>query len=140
MGCRMDDPHALRRTWTQQQSLVDARDIFEIEAVGPLLVLWNWGHMFANMLWIHFIDNEGALAALAKGSSNVLSGEVIVALTHELLAMFGIVSWFDRADTKSNPVDGLSRGDMSGNWKLVRVRYPPSLSRLLASTGSTSRS
>ena len=34
-------PDALRRTWTEQRNLVDARDIFQIEAVGPLLVLSN---------------------------------------------------------------------------------------------------
>ena len=98
---------------------------FEIEAVGPLLVLWNWGYRIANHLWIHFIDNEGALAALAKGSSSVLSGEVIVGFTQELVARHGINSWFDRADTHSNPVDGLSRGRMIGPWRLVRIRFPP---------------
>ena len=61
-------------------SLSDGKDIFQIEAVGPLLVLWNWGHLFREHLWIHFIDNEGALAALAKGSSSVMSGEMIVRL------------------------------------------------------------
>ena len=50
-------------------SLSDGKDIFQIEAVGPLLVLWNWGHLFRELL-----------AALAKGSSSVMSGEMIVRL------------------------------------------------------------
>ena len=50
-------PDALRKLWTQRSSLEEARDIFQIEAVGPLLVLWNWGHMIKDHLWLHLIDN-----------------------------------------------------------------------------------
>ena len=82
-------PESTRKMWSQRASLEGVRDIFAIEAVGPLLVLHNWGHLFRDHLWIHFIDNEGALAALAKGSSSVLSGEVIVGCTHELAARLG---------------------------------------------------
>ena len=32
--------------------------------------------------------------------------------------------WFDRVDTKSNPVDGLSRGDFNGNWDIVPLLFP----------------
>ena len=117
-------PDVVRRVWSQRMSLSEVKDIFQIEAVGPLLVLHNWGHMFREHLWIHFIDNEGALAALAKGSSSVLSGEVIVGYTHELAARFGIIGWYDRVDTHSNPVDKLSRGVMQGPWRLVRIRFP----------------
>ena len=77
--------------------------------MGPLLILWNWGHLFRNDLWIHFIDNEGALASLAKGSSSVVSGDVIVGFTHQLAAQLGILGWYDRVDSASNPVDKLSR-------------------------------
>ena len=101
--------------------------MFQIEAVGPLLVLHNSGHLFREHLWIHFIDNEGALAALAKGSSSVLSGEIIVGCTHELGARFGIVGWYDRVDSASNPVDKLSSGEMKGPWRLVPIRFPPNL-------------
>ena len=125
-------PDALRQHWTQRSSLVEARDIFEIEAVGPLLVLWNWGNMLKDHLWVHFIDNEGSLAALAKGSSSVMSGEVIVGFTQELIAKHGIIAWFDRVDTHSNPVDGLSRGDFHGPWRLVRIRFPGGLATRIA--------
>ena len=106
--------------------------IFQIEAVGPLLVLYNWGHMFRDHLWIHLIDNEGALASLAKGSSSVLSGEIIVAYTHEFAAQCGILGWFDRVDSASNPVDKLSRGEMRGPWGLVHMRFPEELLRRIA--------
>ena len=117
----------VRRMWSQREDLTDVKDIFQIEAVGPLLILWNWGHLIRNHLWVHFVDNEGALASLAKGSSSVLSGEIIVGCTHELSARYGVVSWFDRVDSSSNPVDKLSRGVMKGPWKLLPIRFPPFL-------------
>ena len=40
------------------------------------------------------------------------------------IAMINACPWFDRVDTKSNPVDGLSRGDLSGNWDLVPLDFP----------------
>ena len=83
--------------------------------------------MSRDHLWVHFIDNEGALASLAKGSSSVLSGEDIVGTTHELSAASGVISWFDRIDSASNPVDKLSRGKMGGPWKLVDIGFPPHL-------------
>ena len=124
-------PDELRRYWTQVRDLSDARDISQVEGVGPLLVLWNFGMHMKNHPWVHFIDNEGALAALAKGSSSVLSGEVIVGLTHELAAELGVIAWFDRVDTHSNPVDKLSRGKMDGPWKLQRIRFLPRLFTLI---------
>ena len=78
------------------------------------------------------IDNEGALASLAKGSSSVLSGEIIVGFTHELAADLGILSWYDRVDSASNPVDKLSRGQMKGSWKLVKIRFPKGLLQRIA--------
>ena len=76
---------------------------------------------------MHFIDNEGALAALAKGSSSVLSGEIIVGCTHELSASRGFIGWYDRVDSASNPEDKLSRGMMKGRLKPVKVSFPPFL-------------
>ena len=85
------------------------------------------------MLWIHFVDNEAALATLIKGSSSVMSGEVITSYTHTLVAKHSLWPWFDRCDTGSNPVDGLSRNDMKGDWELRPIVFPPDLlSRLSA--------
>ena len=120
-------PSFMRRMWSQRLSLCEVKDIFQIEAVGPLLVLYNWGYLMREHLWIHFIDNEGALAALAKGSSSVLSGEVIVGCTHELATKLGVIGWYDRVDSASNPVDKLSRGKLQGPWKLAPIRFPPFL-------------
>ena len=103
-------------------------DIFEVEAVGPALALGNWGHDMQGMLCLHFIDNESVIAALVKGSSSVLSGEVITAYTHGLVARYSLMPWFDRVDSKSNPVDGLSRNRLEGDWDLVPIVFPTDLS------------
>ena len=119
-------PPELRAAWARPgRSEGDERDIYEVEAVGPLLVLHNFGHLMQNKLWIHFCDNEAALATLVKGSSSVLSGEYVAAATHRLIGKWSIWPWFDRVDTGSNPVDKLSRGDMAGDWRLVPIAFPP---------------
>ena len=121
-------PDEIRRLWSRSPDpAADPYDIMDIEAVGPALVLHNFGHRFQNCLWMHFVDNESSVAALAKGSTSVNSAEIIVAWTHSRLAKFGIIAWFDRVDTKSNPVDGLSRGDMSGPWRLLEINFPPDM-------------
>ena len=76
---------------------------------------------------MHFIDNDAALATLVKGSSSVMSGEVIKAYTHSMAARSGLWPWFDRVASKDNPVDKLSRGVMDGPWKLLTIEFPPLL-------------
>lgn len=100
-----------------------------MEGIGPLLALTTWKDLLADALWMHYIDNNGALSCLVKGGSSVSSTDVIVGLTWAKIAKINACPWFDRVDTKSNPVDGLSRGDLSGNWDLVPLVFPgPELS------------
>ena len=93
-------------------------DIYEVEAIGPLLVLHNWGQELAGCLWLHFIDNAAALAMLVRGASSVMSGERIAGLTWSHVVGFGCFPWFDRVESSSNPTDGLSRGKLVGPWVL----------------------
>ena len=61
-------PHEVRGVWSRASTAGADFDIFEIEAVGPALILWNWLKLFPpNCLWIHFIDNDNASASLVKG-------------------------------------------------------------------------
>ena len=123
-------PKRVRELWAfQRQRTLGFYDIQEIEAIGPLLVLHNWGHLLRGALWVHYIDNAGALAALVKGSSPATQTDLIVGDTWSRVAALGVLPWFDRVDTKSNPVDGLSRGRMSGPWRLVEI-HTPSLDKL----------
>ena len=43
---------------------------FEIEAVGPLVLLENFPDLFRGSLWLHFLDNAAALSNLVNGSSS----------------------------------------------------------------------
>ena len=91
-------------------------------------MLYNFEYLLAHdALWLHFIDNDAALATLVKGSSSVLSGEVITAYTHSRIAKFGLWSWFDSVAGSDNPVDKLSRGSLQGPWELVDIAFPPEL-------------
>ena len=115
---------------------MELHDIIEIEGVGPLIMLHNWGSVLRHSLWIHFIDNSSAQGSLVKGSSSVHQQDVIVGATWELIAELDVLAWFDRVDSKSNPVDGLSRQDFSRrhlcNWVWKPVFFPKSLRKALA--------
>ena len=133
-------PPSVRELWGRcKRAETEYMDICEVEAIGPAIILESWGRELQNMLWLHFIDNESALASLVKGSSSVLSGELITAFTHEHVARWSILPWFDRVDSKSNPVDGLSRGDMRGEWDLVPVEFPKRLAASLDEFLASSR-
>ena len=65
-----------------------------------------------------------------------MSGEVITLFTHVLVAKHSLWPRLDRCGTGSNPVDGLSRNDMKGEWVLRPIVFPPDLlSRLSAYLG-----
>ena len=121
-------PPEVRETWSRAATAGDFYDIFEIEAIGPALILHNFEHLFSpNAVWVHYIDNDAALATMIKGSSSVLFGEVITAFSHSRVSVIGLWPWFDRVARPDNPVDKLSRGVMDGPWKLVDINFPPVL-------------
>ena len=111
-------PHSLRRLWRTQRSR-EWRDIFELEAIAPYLVLTHWGEKMRGALWTHYIDNDGALSSLVRGSSSVASGDIIVGRTWRLVSDLQIGPWFERVCSGSNPLDGLSRGRRHGPWQEV---------------------
>ena len=84
-------------------------DIFEIEAIGPLIALLEWPQLLAYRPWIHFIDNVGAQQALIRGSSNSLNGDVITGETWDYVRKIGCWLWVERVASASNPIDGVSR-------------------------------
>ena len=121
-------PMEVRGVWSRAATAGDHYDIYEIEAVGPALVLHNFGELIeSESLWIHYIDNDSALATLVKGSSSVLSGEMITAYTHSKIADLNLWGWFERVSSGDNPVDKLSRGSSEGDWDIVPIEFPPQL-------------
>ena len=61
---------------------------------------------------------------MRRRDSRVSATDTIVGLTWRKIAKINACPWFDRVDTKSNPVDGLSRGDLNGNWDIVPLVFP----------------
>ena len=96
----------------------------EIEGIAPLLILHNWPWLVKDALWIHFIDNNSALGALVKGSASVCQKDIIIGHTWAQIARLQAIPWFDRVDSKSNPVDGISRKDFSGVWVWKAISFP----------------
>ena len=126
-------PDEVRQTWSRAATAGDFYDIFEIKAVGPALILHTVEHLCCQgALWVNYIDHDAALVTLVKGSSSVLSGEVITAYTHGRVAALGLWPWFDRVATDDNPVDKLPRGKRDGPWDLVDIEFPQILQNALS--------
>ena len=102
-------PVTLRKQWDQRRKQNRFNDIYEVEAVGPLLILHNFGEDLKDALWLHFFDNSGALSSLVRGGSSGESGDRITGLTWSHIVQVGCMPWFDHVDSASNPTDGLSR-------------------------------
>ena len=93
----------------------------------------TWPHLMADKLWIHFIDNNGALTALIKGSSNSPNGDIIAGETWNLVRKVRCWLWLERVASESNPIDGVSRKVFRCDpaiparfqWKSVRRIKPP---------------
>lgn len=131
---RIDVPVCIRKLWAAQRASTqdDLFDIQEIEGIGPSLALTTWPSILRNFLWLHFIDNNGAFSSLVRGGSSVLGTDSIVAFTWSHIISLGVLPWFDRVDTKSNPVDGISRDVLSEPWEIVSLQFPgASLSKAL---------
>ena len=106
----LEVPVEIRHLWREQRER-EFRDMFELEAVAPLLILAHWGNRFMQQcVWTHYIDIDGALAALISGSSSVTSGDCIVGETWKLCDEHRVLPWYNQVETKSNPLDSLSRG------------------------------
>ena len=136
----LEVPREVRELWSQQKRHAaesvelgeEFRDIIEIVGVGLLVMLHSWPELFRDSLWIHFIDNNSALGGLVKGSASVRQQDLIIGHTWSLIVQLNVLVWFDRVDSASNPVDGLSRGDFSGDWNWQHVAIPDFIQTLRA--------
>ena len=83
-------PDDLRTQWDSKRKGNRYNDIYEVEAVGPLLVLANFGVDLIDCLWLH-VDNSGALSSLVRGGSSVESGDHITGLTWSHIVGVGCI-------------------------------------------------
>jgi hypothetical protein len=98
----------MRNMWATLAGVPDYKDIFLVEAIGPILLLCTFSRLMRNALWIHYVDNESAEASLISGTSALPAADHIVGLTWEICARRSLLPYFDRVESKANPVDGLS--------------------------------
>ena len=117
-------PDVIRRLWARRAGTGVYHDIFLVEAIGPLLLLCTYPEILRGSAWVHYIDNTAAQHALVRGSSSISSGDHVVGATLEAAAKLDCWPYFDRVHTKSNLVDGLSRGDLNGVWDIVPLVFP----------------
>ena len=77
------------------------------------------------------MDNSGALSCLVYDSASVHQTDYIVGETWIRHAALGVLPWSDRADTHSNPSDGLSRGKFEGPWDFQKITLSDNIFALL---------
>lgn len=118
-------PDKIRTMWATMAEKSDYKDIYLIEGIGPLILLYAFPKVMRSALWVHFVDNEAAEAALVKGASSLHAADHIVGLTWDRCAQRNLIPYFDRVESSANPVDRLSRGVMDGPWfEVVQVSFP----------------
>ena len=85
----------------------------------------------SNINLIIFVDNAGAVLALAKQCSKDASLAAIVSMTWSILAKRNINVWFSYVNTKRNPSDEASRLDSFEDFiknnstiRFSKIEYP----------------
>ena len=82
-------------------------------------------------LWLHFIDNDGALVCLVSGCSKSTSLSAVVDYTQAQIPVLGSWPWFERVPSKCNIVDGPSRKNFStspvNDWVRDSAQLPEPL-------------
>ena len=118
-------PDRIRALWARMADKSDYKDIYLVEAIGPLILLTAFPRLIRDALWLHFIDNSAAEASLISGSSALQAAHHIIGLTWETAGRRRLWPYCDRVESESNPVDGLSRGDWTGPWDGVKtIEFP----------------
>ena len=108
----------------------------------PAVLLHSFPQL-SHCLWLHFVDNNGALSGLVKGSASVMSDEAILGHTWAQIAARRIWVYLDRVDSESNISDLSSRckitelGDpLKLGWVTHRLYFPPAVADAIVKTSS----
>ena len=110
---QLDLPPSVLHAWSVSTEIEPQRHINKIEAIVPAICLCTWSHLIRGSLWLHFIDNDGALACLVSGCSKNSSLSAVVDYTWAQIPVLGCWPWFERVPSECNIVDGLSRKNFS---------------------------
>ena len=111
-------------------ALIKEFSILHLEALTPLMHIAG-SKSLSNINLIIFVDNAGAVLALAKQCSKDASLAAIVSMTWSILAKNNINVWFSYINTNRNPSDEASRLDSfedfiknNSNLKFSKIEYP----------------
>ena len=128
---QIDLPPSVLEAWSQSTDLEPQRHINKIEAIVPAICLCTWPNLIRGSLWLHFIDNDGALACLVSGCSRNSSLSAVVDYTWAQIPALGCWPWFERVPSECNIVDGLSRRNFAtafaNNWVRDSAQLPEPL-------------
>ena len=75
---QLDLPPSVLHAWSESTDIEPQRHINKIEAIVPAICLCTWSHLIRGSLWLHFIDNDGALACFVSGCSKNSSISAVV--------------------------------------------------------------
>ena len=125
-GCTAEAPQSVFDSWNPRHT-----QIFPAEAFAVYAAVWHHREQLQGQDLIAFVDNEGAAAALIRGSSAVDDVGCMRQALHWLL--LGIICriWIEWIDSDSNPSDGLLRDGLADpwtieqNWELSVGSLPP---------------
>ena len=92
------------------------QQIFPGETLCGLLIPWVHSRELQGRDILWFIDNEGAVSALIRGSSGQSDVHLIAQLSNVLIHSLKCRAWYEWVDSGSNPSDGLSRDGLSDVW------------------------
>jgi len=110
-GSTADVPREVTASWNTR-----ATQIFPAEAFAVYTAVWDLRHRLEGQDVLAFVDNEGAAAALIRGSSGVEDVGCIAQALHWLLLGLRCRLWIEWIDSESNPSDGLSRDGLLDEW------------------------
>ena len=113
--------------------------IYELEILPVLVAIRIWAKQLAKCHVVFYLDNTAAHSAFvrAEGATPAASGMVRDFVRYEKL--LGLLPWFGRVPSISNPADDASRLKFDVEWlasaKLLSVVLPAHLSQWGISTG-----
>ena len=83
------------------------------ELLGIVLAIGTWPHIFRNVVWTAWIDNQGVLHGILKGSMNGPESNALVGSMWLYLAEQDVDLYCGRVESKANIADGPTRYDLS---------------------------
>ena len=113
--------------------------IYELEIFPVLVALRTWKKQLSNSQVVFYLDHDAARSALIRADGSTELSQVILAEFVKLEKDTGILPWFARVPSASNPADDASRLVCNTPW-LLGVPSPPLSFQLGCHSGVCRRS